>query len=353
MKIVNLMISKTWGGIEQAFLDYNNALLENGFEVLAVTDIRGQAGEKLSCHKNLEQYKIRFNQINYFLAYLLYRKFKSYRPDLIIVHNKKAIPLVRKAARRLNIKVAGVAHNPKPKRLDQCDAIISITECQKRLFAAQGIAEEKIFVVPNMIEERLPYRPPLPYKKPPVIGTMGRFDPMKGFPHLIEALSILKKEGIAFRAVIGGDDDGSYAGEKARIMQKTKSFALKDDIFFPGWIKDKNKFFEMIDIFVLPSVSEPFGIVLLEAMMHSKPIVSSDAEGPAEIFSGTKAALLYPRESPARLAEQLKMVLADTSLAEDMARNGYQLVNARYIASQAGAKLRNAVLSIVSGGEKA
>ena len=51
MKIVNLMISKTWGGIEQAFLDYNNALLENGFEVLAVTDIRGQTGEKLSCHK--------------------------------------------------------------------------------------------------------------------------------------------------------------------------------------------------------------------------------------------------------------------------------------------------------------
>lgn len=197
----------------------------------------------------------------------------------------------------------------------------------------------------------LPAAPSL--QKPPVIGTMGRFDPMKGFPHLIEALSILKKEGIAFRAVIGGDDDGSYAGEKARIKQKTKSFALEDDIFFPGWIKDKNKFFEMIDIFVLPSVLEPFGIVLLEAMMHSKPIVSSDAEGPAEIFAGTKAALLYPRESPARLAEQLKMVLADTSLAEDMARNGYQLVNARYIASQAGAKLRNAVLSIVSGGEKA
>lgn len=353
MKIVNLMISKTWGGIEQAFLDYNRALLENGFEVLAVTDIRGQAGEKLGCHKNLEQYKIRFSQLNYFLAYLLYRKFKSYRPDLIIVHNKKAIPLVRKAARLLNIKVAGVAHNPKPKRLSQCDAIISITEYQKQLFAAQGIASEKIFVVPNMIEEHLPYRSPLPYKKSPVIGTMGRFDPMKGFPNLIEALNILKKEEIAFRAVIGGDDDGSYPEEKARIMQETKRFALEDDILFPGWIKDKNKFFEMIDIFVLPSVSEPFGIVLLEAMMHSKPIVSSDAEGPAEIFADTGAALLYPKETPAQLAEQLKKILTNPSLAEDLAQNGYKLVNARYTASQVGAKLRNAVFSIVSGGKKA
>ena len=46
MKIVNIMIARGLGGIEQAFLDYNNALLSQGFDVLAITDKRAQINEK-------------------------------------------------------------------------------------------------------------------------------------------------------------------------------------------------------------------------------------------------------------------------------------------------------------------
>ena len=98
MKIINIMIARGLGGIEQAFLDYNNALLSQGFDVLAITDKRAQINEKITPHQNLKQYKIRFSHLNLFLIWTFYRCFKKYQPDLIIVHSKKALELVIAAA---------------------------------------------------------------------------------------------------------------------------------------------------------------------------------------------------------------------------------------------------------------
>lgn len=109
MKIVNIMIARGLGGIEQAFLDYNNALLAQGFDVLAITDKRAQINEKITPHQNLKQCKIRFSHLNLFLIWTFYRCFKKYQPDLIIVHSKKALELVIAAAKMLSIKVVGVA----------------------------------------------------------------------------------------------------------------------------------------------------------------------------------------------------------------------------------------------------
>lgn len=89
MKIVNIMIARGLGGIEQAFLDYNNALLSQGFEVLAITDKRAQINEKITPHQNLKQCKIRFSHLNLFLIWTFYRQFKKYQPDLIMCIAKK------------------------------------------------------------------------------------------------------------------------------------------------------------------------------------------------------------------------------------------------------------------------
>lgn len=349
VKIVNFMISQTMGGIEQAFLDYNSALLDNGFHVLDITDCRGLINQEIVSHPNLEIYKIRFNKLNLCLVWTLYQKFKKYKPDLIIVHNKKAIFLVRLAAKLLNIKVVGVAHNPKIRHLNQCDAIFSITEFQKELFIKKGFDKNKIFVIPNMITLKKSVPSSISFHKEPVIGVLGRFDPMKGFPDFIDACHILKEKGISFHAVIGGDDDGSYPQEKNNILNKIEAYQLHRDITLLGWIKDKEQFFNMIDIFVLPSHNEPFGIVLLEAMMFAKPIISSDAEGPSEIFSDTSAALIYPKKNATLLAQALERLINDKEFAQNIAFNGYKLVNARYTCEQVGAKLRNAVMALIKG----
>ena len=350
MKIVNIMIARGLGGIEQAFLDYNNALLSQGFEVLTITDKRAQINEKIRPHSDLKQCKIRFSHLNLFLIWTFYRQFKKFAPDLIIVHSKKALELVITAAKMLHIKVVGVAHNPKFKHLEKCDFIFSITEHQKRIFADYGFPQDKIFVIPNLISEVKPFRPLPPYQQPPVIGTVGRFDPMKGFCDYILALAELKKRGVPFRAVLGGGASAAYVHEDAKIRRLIAENQLENDVKLLGWIKDKDEFYKSLDIFVLPSNFEPFGIVLLEAMNYSLPIVTSLAEGPAEIFARhADAAYTFRIKAYDELADKLQYALEHFEQTKEVAKNGYNLLQNNYTLPQVAKKLTAAVNAALKG----
>ncbi|MDO4161760.1 MAG: glycosyltransferase family 4 protein [Pseudomonadota bacterium] len=349
MRIINVMIARGLGGIEQAFLDYNNALLSKGFDVLAITDKRAQINKEMPQHPNLKQSKIRFSHLNIFLIYTFYREFKKYQSDLIIVHSKKALSLVICAAKILGIKVVGVAHNPKFKHLDKCDAIFSITEYQRQIFIKKGFAAEKIFVIPNMIAEKRPYKPLPPYKKPPVIGTIGRFDPMKGFPDFVRALALLKQKGIPFRAVLAGGATANYKDEEQEIHRLIQENHLENDIHLPGWIHNKDDFYDQIDIFVLPSKFEPFGIVLLEALIRSLPVVSSLAEGPSEIFARTDAAYLFKIQNPSDMAQKLQDALQNFEQTKQIAANGYNLLQNNYSLPKVAEKLASAINTVLEG----
>ena len=89
MKIANVMISRVMGGIEQAFLDYNDALLGCGNEVVSVIDKKCAVKEKIVT----QLIKINFQKYNMLLTLRLYFQLKKFAPDVIIVHSKKAIPI--------------------------------------------------------------------------------------------------------------------------------------------------------------------------------------------------------------------------------------------------------------------
>ena len=337
------MISPLLGGIEQAFLDYTKALSSYNHQVLDIICKHAQIKEKIPLEKE-SILEISFLHYNYFLVIYLYLKLRKFKPDLIIVHNKKAIPIFRMLAKLLKTKIVGVSHNPKYKHIGTCDGIFTITQYQKDIFSLKGFPQDKIFVIPNLIEQTLPFKPAKEFHNPPIIGTMGRFDPMKGFGDFVQALFILKQQNIPFHAIIGGGVQKSYQEEYDNIRKLTNDLNLKNDITFCGWVHDKNAFFNNIDIFVLPSRFEPFGIVLLEAMMYSKPIVSSLAEGPAEIFASTPdAAYLFPVKDPLALAEKLTQALQDFSKTKEIAHNGYNLCLNNYTLENVALKLHNAV----------
>ncbi len=109
---------------------------------------------------------------------------------------------------------------------------------------------------------------------------------------------------------------------------------MTDDVKFLGWISDKKKFFAEIDIFCIPSKNEPFGIVILEAMKYGKPIVASNADGPAEILSSEKDAIivnLQPEISfPHSLAKALLRVALDQALAENLVKNATEKLFKKY-----------------------
>ncbi|MBQ7632994.1 MAG: glycosyltransferase family 4 protein [Alphaproteobacteria bacterium] len=343
MRIVNVMISRVKGGIEQAFLDYTQALQLYNHQICAVVDMHCKLLQELQTLNPADIVRIPFTHYNWLLVPYLYFRLKKFAPDLIIVHNKKAINIFKAVARLLGAKIVAVSHNPKFRHVDKCDGIFTITDYQHNIFKQKGYPAERIFTIPNLISEKREFTPPQ-FHNPPIIGTMGRFDPMKGFPEFIEALSLLKEQNIAFKAVIGGAPQDSYRAEYEKICRMIKQNKLENEVKLLGWIKDKTEFFDNIDIFVLPSRFEPFGIVLLEAMLHGKPVVSSLAEGPAEIFAEHRdAAYLFAIGDVRAMAEQLASAVQNPQQAEHIAANGYNLCRKKYSLEVVAAKLNAAI----------
>lgn len=338
------MISRVMGGIEQAFLDYTESLKLHNHEVCAVVDKRCKVLSQLQNLAPQEIVLISFLHYNLFLLPYLYFRLKKFAPDIIIVHNKKAINIFKAVARLLNAKIVAVSHNPKFRHIDKCDGIFTITDYQRDIFIQKGYPAHRIFTVPNLISEKRDFTLPQ-FRQPPIIGTMGRFDPMKGFPDFIEALSLLKKQGITFEAVIGGAQQDAYRNEYEKIRSLIKENELENDVKLLGWVQDKAEFFKNIDIFVLPSRFEPFGIVLLEAMLHGKPVVSSLAEGPAEIFAhNSDAAYLFDVGDIAAMADRLKTALQNPTAAAQTAQRGYELCCRNYSLEVVADKLNRAVI---------
>lgn len=348
MRIVNVMISKTLGGIEQAFLDYTEALKMYNHQVCAVVDNKCKIIPPLHALGPERIVRIPFVHYNWLLVPYLYFKLKKFAPDLIIVHNKKAINIFKAAARLLGAKIVAVSHNPKFRHVDKCDGIFTITDYQRGIFAKKGYPLKRIFTIPNLISTGREFNVQ-DFRQPPIIGTMGRFDPMKGFPDLIAALAKLKSRGVEFKAVIGGAPQDAYMAEYMDIRHQMQENSLENEVSLLGWVHDKTEFFNKIDVFVLPSRFEPFGIVLLEAMLHGKPIVSSLAEGPAEIFAGhADAAYLFEAGDIDAMAEQLQRAIQNLSESQQKAWRGYQLCLEKYALPVVAEKLNDAVNQIVA-----
>lgn len=113
-----------------------------------------------------------------------------------------------------------------------------------------------------------------------IILTVGRCVYEKAQIHLIRAFSRLEVDKLRLRLVILGD--GSYSPV---LLRKAEELGLKDKIFLLGYQKNPYKYMKRSKIFVLSSLYEGFGNVLIEAMVCKLPIISADCPtGPREIF---------------------------------------------------------------------
>lgn len=326
MRIVNAMFGRGRGGIEQAFLDYTRALQTAGHAVLPMVH---PAAAIIQETQDLSDEVCRIANAGAWdpLAVLrLKRQLRRWQPDLIVCHGNRAAMLLRKAAKNRNIPVVGVAHNYLVKRFARLDAAIAITADIARHLEACGVPSDRIFRVPNMIALPEQRPDPRPFHTPPVIGSLGRFVPKKGFDTFIRALGLLREEGLPFRAMLAGDGP-----EKATLQTLAHEQGLDEHLlFFPGWVTDKAAFFNAIDVFALPSLHEPFGIVVLEAFAHGVPLITSDCEGPREICTPERDALVFPKDSASELARAIVALLRDPAHAAGLAEAGYRTAEQHY-----------------------
>jgi len=318
MHIINAMFGKGKGGIEQAFVDYSKVLIRLGYETTALIHPDAEIKEIL-INENIPFIEIKNKGVwDIFAVGRLKKAIKDIGADIAICHGNRAINLIYKAG---VCKVIGVAHNYKIKRFGKLETVITVSKKLKRIVEKLGV--KNVFHIPNMIE--VMSVPPIrkSFNSPVVIGTMGRFVHKKGFADFINAISILSKE-VDIKVKIAGD------GElKEELKQQVKELGL-DNVEFLGWVKNKEKFYNDIDIFCLPSLEEPFGIVMLEAFVNALPIVSTDARGPSEVITSGKDGIIVPKNNPAELADGLKKLVLDENKARELGRQGYITAKENY-----------------------
>jgi glycosyltransferase involved in cell wall biosynthesis len=129
------------------------------------------------------------------------------------------------------------------------------------------------------------------------------------------------------RFVAAGDVPENLGGPLERLVRE---LGLQDRFFFLGFRRDIPELLNDFDVFVLPSVSEGFPLVLLEAMAAARPVVATRSGGPEEVVEGGKTGLLVPAADAGSLAAAIQRLLADRVLAGELARNARALVQARY-----------------------
>lgn len=161
----------------------------------------------------------------------------------------------------------------------------------------------------------------------PVVSIFGRIARWKGQHVLLEAAKQIPE---ATFQIIGEplftDDDRAYAKELQTLAQP-----MGDRVKFLGFRTDIPVLMAASDIVVHCSTApEPFGRVLVEAMLSGKPVIAADAGGPREIVEAGVTGLLTPPGDANTLAHALKSLLADAALREQMGQAGRERAKRRF-----------------------
>ena len=142
---------------------------------------------------------------------------------------------------------------------------------------------EKVITVYNAIDRnmRKEFANVKKNVKEKVVTFLGRITYQKGPEYFIEAAHKVLKRDRNVRFVMAGSGDMLN-----KMIGRVAQLKIADRFHFTGFLKgdDVDKMFAMSDVFVMPSVSEPFGIVPLEAMRTNVPVVISKQSGVAEIL---------------------------------------------------------------------
>jgi len=168
--------------------------------------------------------------------------------------------------------------------MEMADSIIAVSALTKNIIVEKyGIPPEKITVVYNAVEPVADEKGRRLHKgvDEKIVTFLGRITMQKGPEYFIEAASLVLKKMNNVRFVMAGSGDLMNP-----MIARVAELGISDHFHFTGFLKgnDVNQMLRMTDVFVMPSVSEPFGIVPLEAMQFNVPVIISNQSGVAEIL---------------------------------------------------------------------
>lgn len=332
MNILFLIFSFNTGGIEKQLIEMANNMSKKGHNI-SLCVINANYEERLFKEFNDRVNIIKFNRpigsrknIEYMIKLSSIIRTKKIK----IVHCQEPTGVVFLLFSKIfnnsfhvveTIHDVGESNNYSTIELKIADVLsdryIAISQAVWCDMIKRGISKNKIVVINNAVNvkrlmgKEITLEHKLSVDKP-LIGNVARFFPAKkGQDTLVKAIYILKDKYPAIHCSFAG---GIYKGQEGawtEVKKYVTDHDLNDSITFLGNVNDIRSFIEGIDIFVLPSNYEGFGISLIEAMSMGIPCVASNIDGPREIIRDSSLGVLAEPGNAMDLAEKIDYVICN------------------------------------------
>jgi glycosyltransferase involved in cell wall biosynthesis len=177
----------------------------------------------------------------------------------------------------------------------------------------------------------------------------GRIDPLKGLFELVEAVSLLRKEGVNVRLnIVGWESEEGKPVEK-QLRTIIENFGIPDYVVFHGRKsvgQELNRMYRMADIYVLPSHEEGFPRTIWEAMANGMPVITTDVGGiPAYLTHNEDVYMIKPKNAE-MIAGAIRFLINDEDLRKKLIKSGRELAKQNTLEIQTK-KLFNIVESLI------
>jgi glycosyltransferase involved in cell wall biosynthesis len=150
-----------------------------------------------------------------------------------------------------------------------------------------------------------------------VVGHAGAFTHEKGQDVALEAALVLAPRAPHLRMVLAGDGPERSNPRMTELAKRTATVAS-----LPGFLDDLTEFYAALDLFIMPSRSEGWGLTALEAMANGLAVIASDVGGLHELVEPGKTGWLVPPDSPPALADAIEAAVSDGEGLRELARQG-------------------------------
>jgi glycosyltransferase involved in cell wall biosynthesis len=195
---------------------------------------------------------------------------------------------------------------------------IAVSKSLKTLMVDSGIIPpEKIRVV--YYGARAGAEPVAGREVPNTVLVPGRLVRYKGQDLLIDAAKIVIEKVKGAKFILAGDFQGEFGHQ---LQQKVRDLGLSESIVFPGHVSNLAELYHSSSLVVLPSRSEGFGLVMMEAFNAEKAVVAFDVPAFNEVIENGKSGILCPPFDISILADQIISLLTDKEKRIALAREG-------------------------------
>ena len=215
------------------------------------------------------------------------------------------------------------------------DAVVGVSErTRDQLRTHQRIADRRLHVIPNGVDasEYEVKRDPQRLRSElglsptaPVIGIAARLVIEKGLTYLLKAMPLLLREYPSICAVVAGEGKLEHS-----LRAEADSLGISSNVRFVGLRNDIPALTQMLDVYVLPSISEGLPMALLEAMAAARPIVATAVGGIPEAVTHGETGILVPPADPSAFASAVIELLRNPAKMRSLGAAGRARFLERY-----------------------